>query len=364
MVTLTWHSGTAYDFFVSLYVLHHADEFGLRPSWAAGVRSRLPAEQREFLEEAQRFLRVPLAWLASLPFEQRDAQSMLAALAALAPKKRLAALHLPYDAPTGLKTVLTGIAARGTWTPADLEEVRGAYARKHITLRGEALTAVCSAWAQPAAFGERYLEVLRTYYQVFFAEEEERIRPALQKGLEEAKLTTVGLAPVALIEKLSRGVQLPQVEDLSELALAPSYWSSPLIFFGQTGPGRAQFLYGVRAGPAGLVPGDTVPDGLVETLKALADPTRLRILRYLASQPMTPSQLARRLRLRAPTVVHHLKELRLAGLVQVTLQVEGEKHYALRHNAVNELQPLLEEFLSGDLPIDEDRPDARGGKVD
>jgi DNA-binding transcriptional ArsR family regulator len=103
---------------------------------------------------------------------------------------------------------------------------------------------------------------------------------------------------------------------------------------------------------------------LVETLKALADPTRLRILRYLASQPMTPSQLARRLRLRAPTVVHHLKELRLAGLVQVTFQAEGEKHYALRHNAVNEMQPILEDFLSGDLPLNDGRPDSRGGKVD
>lgn len=364
MVTLTWHSGTAYDFFVSLYVLHHADEFGLRPSWAAGVRSRLPAEQRDFLEEAQRFLRVPLTWLASLPVEQRDAHSVLDALTALAPKKRLAALHLPYDAPSGLKATLAGITAQGTWTMADLEAVRAAYARKHITLKGDALTAVCSAWAQPAAFGERYLEVLRTYYQVFFAEEEERIRPALQKGLEEAQTMAAGLAPVALLENLSRGVQLPQVEELNELALAPSYWSSPLIFFGLTGTGQAQFLYGVRAGPAGLVPGETVPDGLVETLKALADPTRLRILRYLASQPMTPSQLARRLRLRAPTVVHHLKELRLAGLVQVTFQAEGEKHYALRHNAVNELQPILEDFLSGDLPLNDGRPDSRGGKVD
>lgn len=363
MVILSWQSGTAYDFFVSLYVLHHADEFGLRPSWAAGVRSRLPAEQRDFLEEAHRFLRVPLAWLASLPPQQRDASGMLEALAVLPPEKRLAVLHLPYDAAPDLRTALDGIAGRGSWSAADLEKVHNAYAHRHINLRSDDLSAVCSAWARPAAFGERYLEALRTYYGAFFAEEEGRIRPALQKGLDEARALAEVLPPAALIERLSRGVQLPQVDELTALELIPSYWSSPLIFYGVTGPGRAQFLYGVRSGPAGLVPGDTVPDGLVEMLKALADPTRLRILRYLASQPMTPGQLARRLRLRAPTVVHHLKELRLAGLVQVTLRAEGEKHYALRHDALSALQPMLEKFLSADTSIDEGSADIVGGKV-
>jgi hypothetical protein len=41
---ITWDSGTAYDLFVSLRVLHEPDKFDLRASWAAGVRSRsLPA---------------------------------------------------------------------------------------------------------------------------------------------------------------------------------------------------------------------------------------------------------------------------------------------------------------------------------
>ena len=125
------------------------------------------------------------------------------------------------------------------------------------------------------------------------------------------------------------------------------------------------FLYGVRSGPAGLVPGDAVPDGLVQTLKALADPTRLRILRYLAQQPLTPGQLARRLRLRAPTVVHHLRELRLAGLVQVALQAEGEKRYALRRNAVDELHPLLDQFLSGRQDeAEEDLAGQPGGEIE
>lgn len=365
MVKLNHYSGTAYDFFVSLYVLHHAGEFGLRPSWAAGVRSRLPADQREFLDRAQRFLRVPLTWLDSLPAEQSDAREMLAAFAALPAEERLKALHLSYDPPPGLRETLEKIAARGNWKAADLEAARAAFARRHIVLRGEDLQALCAAWARPAEFGEQYLRALNTYLQVFFAEEEERILPVLEEGLQQARVLAARLPAAALIETLSRGVQLPQLDELTELDLVPSYWASPLIFFGRTGPGRAVFLYGVRSGPAGLVPGDAVPDGLVETLKALADPTRLRILRYLAQQPLTPGQLARRLRLRAPTVIHHLKELRLAGLVQVTLQVEGEKRYALRRNALDELHPLLDEFLSGMQDGAEDgAPDLPGGGIE
>ncbi len=365
MVNLNHHSGSAYDFFVSLYVLHHADEFGLRPSWAAGVRSRLPADQREFLDRAQRFLRVPLTWLDSLSQDQRSAPEMLAALAGLPAGERLQALHLPFDPLPGLKEVLTGIAARGSWDAADLDTVRAAYARRHLALRSEDLQALCAAWAQPAAFGEHYLRALNTYYQVFFREEEERILPVLENGLEQARALASRLPVAEAVEILSRGVQLPQLDELTELELVPSYWASPLIFFGRTGPRRAVFLYGVRSGPAGLVPGDAVPDGLVQTLKALADPTRLRILRYLAQQPLTPGQLARRLRLRAPTVVHHLRELRLAGLVQVALQAEGEKRYALRRNAVDELHPLLDQFLSGRQDeAEEDLAGQPGGEIE
>lgn len=41
---LYWDFGTAYDLFLSLHVLHEPDIFGLKASWAAGVRSRIPSE--------------------------------------------------------------------------------------------------------------------------------------------------------------------------------------------------------------------------------------------------------------------------------------------------------------------------------
>ena len=56
--------------------------------------------------------------------------------------------------------------------------------------------------------------------------------------------------------------------------------------------------------------------------------------------------MARRLRLRSPTVIHHLDALRLARLVIVTLEPEG-KRYAMRPDALATLFDMLTSFVDG-----------------
>lgn len=74
-------------------------------------------------------------------------------------------------------------------------------------------------------------------------------------------------------------------------------------------------------------------------------PIRLRILRYLGQEPANPAALARRLRLRPPTVIHYLDALCLARLVQVIMTEDGRRLYALRPGATTQLAPSLEAFL-------------------
>ena len=121
------------------------------------------------------------------------------------------------------------------------------------------------------------------------------------------------------------------------------------MVYEQLAEDRWLFLYGGRPVEYSLVPGDLVPDSMLQALKALADPTRLRILRHLLYQPMTPSQLARELRLRAPTVVHHLSELRLAGLVYLTVDTPGkksERRYVARMEPIPKLFETMQNFLT------------------
>jgi len=54
-----------------------------------------------------------------------------------------------------------------------------------------------------------------------------------------------------------------------------------------------------------------------ETIKLLADLVRREILRLLAVKPLTQTQLAEETRLTEPSMAHHLRLLRKAGLIRI-----------------------------------------------
>lgn len=64
---------------------------------------------------------------------------------------------------------------------------------------------------------------------------------------------------------------------------------------------------------------------LVVMGRALADPTRIRILGLLAERPMYGQELAKVLDVKPPTVSHHIAPLVMAGLVRV--RRENNYHY-------------------------------------
>jgi ArsR family transcriptional regulator len=74
------------------------------------------------------------------------------------------------------------------------------------------------------------------------------------------------------------------------------------------------------AGPATTDASTLAPsqsDALAERLKALADPTRLRMLDLLAQQsaPLCVCEINEHFAQRQPTISHHLRILREAGLI-------------------------------------------------
>lgn len=343
MHTILWKTGTAYDFFVSLTVLHEPAIFGLRPSWAAGVRQRVPASKREFLEKVLSFSSVPLKWLSELP-EPGDAKTALKAIENLSAVERLDALTLVADTTAEVKECLQNIARKGSWTDAEIQVLREQYRRRDSSLSTEQLTLLVSTWSEPQRSATLFLEAIQDYYQAFFAEEEIRIRPALQAGLEHAQELATRMSLESLIEELSHGVRLTPLDSTDEFILVPSYWCSPLIFYTRLPERKMLVLFGARPEFETIVPGAGPSPQLVNTLKALADPTRLRILKFLADQPLSASELARLLRLRLPTVTHHLHSLRLSGLVQITVG-ETEKRYATRLEMLDGLHQTLGNFI-------------------
>jgi DNA-binding MarR family transcriptional regulator len=81
-------------------------------------------------------------------------------------------------------------------------------------------------------------------------------------------------------------------------------------------------LFGVRPPEVAFIPGEVILDAMLRALKAFFGPARLHNLRYLSNKPQPPSQLTKKLQLQSPKVIQHLNNLRLAGIVYVTLEDE------------------------------------------
>lgn len=347
-IRLSWDMGTAYDLFLSLLVLHHADQFGVRPSWAAGVRSRLPVAERKTLEDSQEVIHIPLPWIYRLP-SPKDASSALQALEQTPPAQRLPALAITPITPPEEAKLLQEVADRRSWTEVDLERLREVAYHPEEPLRTRTLATILDWWSRPDEAGEQYLQALQAYQQAFFAEEEKHIAPFLPDGLAHAQELAAHLTIPDLLTELSQGVHFEALEGIAGLILTPSFWSTPFIAYNRIDQQTMLVVYGARPADVSLVAGEVVPDALIRVLKALADPTRLRILRYLSNQPLTPSGLSRRLRLRAPTVTHHLHSLRSAGLVHLTVASGEERRYTARLESVAAMFSNLDEFLKKDI---------------
>lgn len=358
--SIVWDFGTAYELFVSLHVLHEPDYFGIRPSYAAGVRSRIPAAERKLLEEVFPITGVPLKWLSTLP-APKDAISALWALKQIPPAQRMLTLQqveevCEYDDKetqekhARMNEILIRVAHQGKWKQEDSEFFVRIFGKKH-TLKKDGIERALDWWSKPEELGEGFLSALQSYHQAFFEEEEKRIEPALRAGLERAQSLATTLSFEDLFADLTQGLQVGDEFNSPKFIIAPAFWTTPLVFFEKLDNDTMILLFGARPADMSVIPGETVPDGLVRTLKALADPTRLKILRYLTNESLTPSEIARRLQLRPPTVTHHLKELRLAGLVELALLHE-ENRYTVRRQALTAVYENLNTFLENE-PVKE-----------
>lgn len=342
-ITLQWEYGTAYELFVSLDVLHSPEHYGLRPSWAAGIRSRIPPTERKFLEEVAPFVNFPLAWVHSLPGPKDAINAIWALRQTPAEKRMFALLDIEHWDHGEIKAIIHKVAAQRSWSNHDLAAIKEIYSGTKHEESLDHLQQYLDWWARPDEFGEAMVNALQAYYQAFFEEEEKRVGPVLKAGLERAERMAPEFSVPDLIAELSQGVRFDDIA-VKELVMVPAFWTTPLVILEKVDENLGIFLFGARPASMAAIPGEQIPDGLVRTLKALADPTRLKIMHYLTQGEVTPSELARRLNLRAPTVTHHLSELRLCGLVNVSFKGQ-EKHYTSRLEALDETCDNLRDFL-------------------
>jgi DNA-binding transcriptional ArsR family regulator len=339
--SLIWDVGTAYELFLSLNVLHKPEQHGLRASWAASVRSRIPPTERKFLEEIIPFMTCPASWIYRLP-EPKDAISAIWTLKQTPAERRMLELFdvEHWDKPE-IRDMIFRITSQGSWSNRDLAAIKEAFKEKCEDPEG--VEKYLDWWARPEEFGDAMVAGLQAYYLAFFSEEEKRVAPVLQAALDLAKEKAQRLSVPDLILDLSQGLRFEKLT-VKELIVIPVFYTTPLVIMDEVDENLGIFLFGARPATMSAVPGEVVPEGLIRALKALADPTRLKIIHFLTHEELTPSEISRRLNLRAPTVTHHLSELRLAGLVNLTMNGQ-EKRYSARFEAITGTFGNLQEFL-------------------
>jgi DNA-binding transcriptional ArsR family regulator len=206
----------------------------------------------------------------------------------------------------------------------------------------------------PEALIDRFVALLEAYWEVAFAAEWERIEPSLVEAVELSgrQIAADGmyaflltLAPQLRVDPGGRsfGLDVPHdhrvpIASKNPLLLVPSVYVWPHVRINCDTPWPLAVVY--RAPHLGRGNRHATPPQLVQLLKALADPTRLRILELLGEQPRSTQELAPLVGL---TEAGASKQLRLLASVGL-LTTKREGYYV-----VYSLVPEKLSSLSGEL---------------
>jgi DNA-binding transcriptional ArsR family regulator len=166
--------------------------------------------------------------------------------------------------------------------------------------------------------------------------------PALRRDAAEKRSLAKSMEPQKLVETATNGVTFKMQPQVTGILLIPSKIIRPWTVIIEH-EGMQIFAYSVSDEHLNADP-DAPPTYLVDLYKALGDERRLRMLSILAEGDHGLMEIADRVGLAKSTAHHHLRILRTAGLVRVT--VGHSKSYSLRRDRVPEAAHLLDAYLT------------------
>jgi DNA-binding transcriptional ArsR family regulator len=166
--------------------------------------------------------------------------------------------------------------------------------------------------------------------------------PALRRDADEKRAQARSMDAPKLVETATNGVTFKPQPHITGVVLIPSKVIRPWTMIIEH-EGLRIFAYSV-ADEHLLADPDAPPSYLVDLYKALGDERRLRMLSILNEGDAGLMEIAERVDLAKSTTHHHLRILRSAGLVRVT--VGENKSYSLRREGVPEAARLLDAYLT------------------
>ncbi|HEY3366697.1 MAG TPA: metalloregulator ArsR/SmtB family transcription factor [Symbiobacteriaceae bacterium] len=149
----------------------------------------------------------------------------------------------------------------------------------------------------------------------------------------------------AIILHWGGGMRVP-LADLERILFIPSAFCPRRLMFYRLGPVQIFFYNPRHEEPAEL---EEAPESLILGFSALADATRLQLLRLITRDSMPAQEMARRLGVNESTVSRHLKLLVEAGLVGRGRQEGKFVYYAFQPERIDQLAAGIKAYLGRDL---------------
>ena len=350
--SVEWDWGTAYDLVLSLRSIFHPKSYGLPPPWAAGVRKRLSVQSQRDLKD---FFHPPYGFLAYIPVHlilgmdaPKNVGNFLEYVEHIPDAEFSRRMYRPVFNDEELVAISEKALAGEDVSDAEVEDYRNSLGLSRITNLPTAAEVrhLFSEMKNPALTKKRWISAVREYNDEFFAEEEKRLGPTLEKMVRQAQEMARTKSLPDVIENLSNGFTVSPDIDLKRLVLVPSVWCHPFVVPLELGEHEMCIVWGAHPPGYKLVPGELVPSEAMLVLKAMNDPTRLRLLRLITGEPRSLISLSQEVQLSLPTVSHHIRELRAAGLIRLEVAGKGrENRYTVRWQSARAAFSELERFV-------------------
>lgn len=337
------HPTPCYDLIVSLRALFNPRTYESTRAWAVAARRRLSKEADArgvfFFRGHETSLGYGVTRLVARLPAGAEPRALIEAVRALDPIE-LAMLMLD--------TGETADAALATFRD-------GLHGQASDRALAKALHGTSASWSKlcrrvigdPALAQSEFADLLDEYERTVFRDEVGHVVDAVAEAAVRAE-ELLGVLPTDVaIEQLTGGYTMDPNLSLSQITLAPSAFIHPFVAtrFDES-TGDALIVFGVRS--ASLERFDTAPldPEVLQAVRSLGDPGRLRLLRLLSREPLTTTELQSRIGLSPPTVHHHLHQLRAAGLVRQE-RTKGGMRYSIRRDSAADLLAQLRHLILG-----------------
>lgn len=329
----------AAEVLMSMWALSAPDpaEFLLGAPRLTRLRAAVPAELLEAADELRFGMGMPV-FLVGLVYETPRPRSFAAFLERLretepiALQLHLLGYHVGDDSadPEVIRRAASGDAAAGAELirrEAEVDEERHRLVEALLGLGAEAVK-------------RRLLDLLPVWYEEVFRPLAGEALPAIEHEADAKRRLVLAVGPEQLLRQVAPGLRYAPEAGVRKVVLFPTYWARPWVVSANHGDVRI-FCYPI-AGHGARAPDD--PEALARIYKALADGSRLRLLKLLREGPATLSEAAERLGIAKSTAHHHLAILRQSGLVAI-VNGEGGLYYRLRPDAASLPGSLLADYL-------------------